>query len=81
MVIERSTSLIRKTHPPSKNHFSYTIQPRGILARELAERCETTERTIYRDLENLSGSFIPVTNLGHSKGYEYTGNFSMYPIA
>nr|WP_240689378.1 hypothetical protein [Ammoniphilus sp. YIM 78166] len=36
---------------------------------------------MYRDLENLSGSFIPVTNLGHSKGYEYTGNFSMYPIA
>ena len=28
----------------------------GILARELAERCETTERTIYRDLEALSAA-------------------------
>lgn len=52
----------------------------GILARELAERCETTERTIYRDLEALSAMNIPVTNLGHSKGYAFLGNFSLYPL-
>jgi predicted DNA-binding transcriptional regulator YafY len=51
----------------------------GILARELAERCETTERTIYRDLELLS-VMIPITNLGHGKGYTFVGNFSMYPM-
>lgn len=51
----------------------------GILARELAERCEATERTIYRDLELLS-VMIPITNLGHGKGYTFVGNFSMYPM-
>lgn len=40
------------------------IKP-GILARELAERCETTERTIYRDMDALSAMNIPITNLGH----------------
>jgi len=52
----------------------------GILARELAERCETTERTIYRDLEALSAMNVPVSNLGHGKGYSFVGNFSLYPL-
>ncbi|MFY0544967.1 helix-turn-helix transcriptional regulator [Brevibacillus sp. H7] len=52
----------------------------GILARELAERCETTERTIYRDLEALSAMNIPITNQGHGKGYTFIGNFSLYPL-
>lgn len=51
----------------------------GIIGRELAERCETTERTIYRDLELLS-TFVPFTNLGHGKGYSFVGSFSMYPL-
>ncbi|GAB7386967.1 WYL domain-containing transcriptional regulator [Bacillaceae bacterium] len=51
----------------------------GILARELAERCETTERTIYRDLELLS-AVAPITNLGHGKGYTFVGDFAMYPL-
>ncbi|MGG1599131.1 helix-turn-helix transcriptional regulator [Paenibacillus naphthalenovorans] len=51
----------------------------GILGRELAERCETTERTIYRDLELLS-TFVPFTSLGHGKGYTFVGSFSMYPL-
>jgi predicted DNA-binding transcriptional regulator YafY len=52
----------------------------GILARELAERCEATERTIYRDLEALSAMHIPITNMGHGKGYAFIGNFSLYPL-
>ncbi|MCA0757031.1 transcriptional regulator [Paenibacillus sp. N4] len=52
----------------------------GILARELAERCETTERTIYRDLETLSAMNIPISNFGHGKGYAFISNFSMYPL-
>ncbi|TCS81044.1 helix-turn-helix transcriptional regulator [Tepidibacillus fermentans] len=51
----------------------------GILARELAERCETTERTIYRDLETLS-SIAPISNMGHGKGYQFIGDFSLYPL-
>ena len=31
----------------------------GILARELAERCGTSERTIYRDMDALSAMHIP----------------------
>jgi predicted DNA-binding transcriptional regulator YafY len=52
----------------------------GILARELAERCETAERTIYRDLDALSAMNIPISNFGHGKGYAFISNFSMYPL-
>jgi predicted DNA-binding transcriptional regulator YafY len=52
----------------------------GIMARELAERCGTTERTIYRDLELLHAINIPITNLGHGQGYAFISNFSMYPL-
>jgi predicted DNA-binding transcriptional regulator YafY len=51
----------------------------GIIGRELAERCETTERTIYRDLELLS-TIAPFTNLGHGKGYSFMGSFALYPL-
>lgn len=52
----------------------------GITAKQLAERCETTERTIYRDLEVLSAAHIPISNSGYGKGYEYLGNFSIFPL-
>jgi len=52
----------------------------GIAARELAEKCETSERTIYRDLEVLSAACIPFTNKGHGQGYAYIGHFSLYPL-
>nr|WP_154892685.1 WYL domain-containing protein [Paenibacillus xylanexedens] len=52
----------------------------GILARELAERCETTERTIYRDMEALSAMHIPIANMGHGRGYMFISNFAMYPL-
>lgn len=59
----------------------YLVQSKpGILARELAERCETTERTIYRDLDILHAANVPVTNLGHGKGYAFISNFSLYPL-
>lgn len=51
----------------------------GIMAKELAEKCETTDRTIYRDLELLSLT-APITNMGHGKGYVFIGNFSLYPL-
>ncbi len=37
------------------------LQTQGrITAKELAEKLEVSERTIYRDMEVLSGSGIPV---------------------
>jgi len=56
------------------------IQARpGISAKELAEICETTDRTIYRDLRILD-VIAPVTNEGYGKGYRFVGNFAMYPL-
>ncbi|MDQ0340906.1 putative DNA-binding transcriptional regulator YafY [Caldalkalibacillus uzonensis] len=52
----------------------------GIKARELAERCETTERTIYRDIDFLSAVHIPITNMGYGTGYQFVGNFALYPM-
>ncbi|AKG33504.1 helix-turn-helix transcriptional regulator [Paenibacillus durus] len=52
----------------------------GILARELAERCGTSERTIYRDMDALSAMHIPITHMGHGKGYAFIGNFALYPL-
>lgn len=52
----------------------------GILARELAERCGTSERTIYRDMEALSAMHIPIAHQGHGKGYAFIGNFALHPL-
>lgn len=52
----------------------------GILARELAERLETSERNIYRDIEDLNAANIPIINAGHGKGYEFLNRFTMYPL-
>lgn len=51
----------------------------GITAKELAEKCETTERTIYRDLRLLD-LIAPIANDGYGKGYRFVGNFAMYPL-
>lgn len=52
----------------------------GILVRELAERCGTTERTIYRDMDMLSAMHIPIIHQGYGKGYKFIGDFSLYPL-
>lgn len=52
----------------------------GILARELAERCGTSERTIYRDMDALSAMHIPIAHQGHGKGYAFIGNFALHPL-
>ncbi|MCE5173518.1 transcriptional regulator [Paenibacillus profundus] len=58
----------------------HAIQARpGISAKELANICETTDRTIYRDLRLLD-HIAPVTNEGYGRGYRFIGNFSMYPL-
>ncbi|MFD1909510.1 helix-turn-helix transcriptional regulator [Paenibacillus rhizoplanae] len=50
------------------------------MARELAERCGNSERTIYRDMDALSAMHIPITHMGHGKGYAFIGNFALYPL-
>jgi len=52
----------------------------GVKAKELAAVCETTERTIYRDLELLSAANIPISNEGRGKGYKFIGYFKQYPM-
>ncbi|GAB6991584.1 helix-turn-helix transcriptional regulator [Paenibacillus pini] len=52
----------------------------GILARELSERCGTSERTIYRDMDALSAMHIPITHQGYGKGYKFIGNFALHPL-
>ena len=52
----------------------------GIKAKELAEWCEASERTIYRDIDIISAANLPITNEGHGKGYEFIGNFKLYPM-
>lgn len=53
------------------------LQTRGrMTARDLAERLEVSERTIYRDLEALSIAGIPVyTERGHGGGCELLGGY------
>ncbi|MBX6396629.1 MAG: HTH domain-containing protein, partial [Alicyclobacillaceae bacterium] len=51
----------------------------GIQAGRLAEECEVSERTIYRDLDLLS-AVVPLANDGYGKGYHFTGQFALYPL-
>jgi predicted DNA-binding transcriptional regulator YafY len=58
----------------------YAIQAKpGITAKELADKCEATERTIYRDLRTLD-VLVPLTNEGYGKGYTFMGDFAVYPL-
>lgn len=58
----------------------YAIQARpGISAQELADKCETDVRTIYRDLRSLD-TLAPITNEGYGKGYTFAGDFAVYPF-
>jgi len=51
----------------------------GITTKELAERCETTVRTIYRDLELLD-SVAPIERGDYGRGYRFNGHFALYPL-
>lgn len=49
-------------------------------ARSLAAECKTTERTIYRDLQELQAAGIPISYNDKSGGYEILGSFFMQPV-
>lgn len=51
----------------------------GITAKELADRYEITERTVYRDLELLD-HVAPIVRGEYGRGYRFDGNFAIYPL-
>lgn len=54
----------------------YLLDKKFATARELAERFEVSIRTIYRDIDVLSGSGIPVyTEIGRNGGIYLLSNF------
>jgi predicted DNA-binding transcriptional regulator YafY len=46
-------------------------------ARELAERCEVSRRTIHRDLDMLSASGVPVVYRPEREGYQLARGFAL----
>jgi predicted DNA-binding transcriptional regulator YafY len=57
--------------------FTLIVGHPGIGARELAERCEVSLRTIYRDVDLLKIAGIPIF---YDRGYRITENFFLSPI-
>jgi predicted DNA-binding transcriptional regulator YafY len=52
---------------------------RAITARQLAERLEVSERTIYRDIQDLSLSGVPITGEA-GLGYRLMKGFHLSPL-
>src|SRR5206468_3326783 len=50
-------------------------------ARELAERCEVSRRTIYRDLDMLAEAGIPVRFRPERQGYQLAKGFFLPPTS
>jgi proteasome accessory factor B len=50
-------------------------------ARELAQQCEVSRRTIYRDLEVLAEAGIPVRFRPERQGYQLAKGFFLPPVA
>lgn len=53
---------------------------RGLNARRLAERCDTTERNLYRDLKELQGAGVPIDHDKESDGYVIRRDFFLRPV-
>lgn len=53
---------------------------RGWTAKALAEECDTTERNIYRDINQIKEAGIPIENDKASGGYRINGAFFMPPV-
>ncbi|TVQ51862.1 MAG: WYL domain-containing protein [Phycisphaerales bacterium] len=49
-------------------------------AAQLAQECETTERTIFRDLKELEGAGVPVEYDGKWGGYRVRETFFLPPV-
>lgn len=53
---------------------------RGWTAKSLAEECGTTERNIYRDINQIKEAGIPIENDKERGGYQINGAFFMPPV-
>jgi len=51
----------------------------GWTAKSLAEKCETTERNIYRDINQIKEAGIPIES-SKEHGYRINGTFFMPPV-
>ena len=52
----------------------------GLNAKRLADRCETSERNIYRDIKMLEGAGVPVSHDPDSGGYTIRRDFFLRPV-
>ncbi len=59
--------------------ISLVQSQRGWTAKTLAERCETTERNIYRDINQIKEAGIPIESTKEN-GYQINGTFFMPPV-
>jgi len=59
--------------------ISLVQSQRGWNARTLAERCDTTERNIYRDINQIKEAGIPIAH-DKENGYRISGTFFMPPV-
>lgn len=57
----------------------YLRRPRAVTARELARRLEVSERTVYRDIRDLSLSGVPVDGEA-GVGYRLRPGFEVPPL-
>lgn len=53
---------------------------RGWTAKALAEKCETSERNVYRDIDQIREAGIPVEAGSGDEGYRINGAFFMPPV-
>ena len=59
--------------------ISLVQSQRGWTAKTLAEKCETTERNIYRDINQIKEAGIPIEST-RDQGYQINGTFFMPPV-
>ena len=59
--------------------ISLVQSQRGWNAKTLSERCDTTERNIYRDINQIKEAGIPIAH-DKDKGYQISGTFFMPPV-
>ena len=59
--------------------ISLVQSQRGWNAKTLAQQCDTTERNIYRDINQIKEAGIPIEN-DKEHGYQIKGTFFMPPV-
>lgn len=66
--LEKSGRLMKLTHLLYRN-------PRGLTAQQLAQQCDISVRQVYRDLDTLEATGVPVTELEGDRWAIIEGHF------